>query len=705
MIGTLKKRLPKLQFSQILALPKDDDFILNLNNNLIGEMDPYKFEELERYFVAILNRLYGVEIEKHNHFGNGGHYSAPNKSPHDKVEPAFCKTVHRNVVYELAMNLLITASSRNYRAFKGYKWPFKIYGCGAGPNKYIPEIYVGSRILHIYTLHSQGDMVYEVEIVVFLLLHFARLPIAKPKYFSTQVSVFQLSTVKKTYERLFNTFLNMFLPDMLKNKKRKEGSRKGPPFVQVFGDLWFAPSFSDSPIIHRIVLLPLMKALVRRVVITQAFYQWEWQNVGTRARCDESSSRTCLSYESQSLQRPLFEFLFQAFTQWPLDTVQHIEAVVDMWIQFITPWKIEQKRQASMTSVEFQTVWGQWIAENLPFYSTLLKEFLRLSVNLDFRPLWARKMLIKVLKTFDERLIELMKENELTVIKGTCGYNNSQSEFWTQAVKEILEHCYQPDQGNHGLAFHHPHPLVVDSSQSFSYLGNRPMKSAKSVILDCNCPCFKIANTLMNNILEFKAQAHQPTSMSLSESLWTRIFSDASPVKPVLWGKGNADSEHDTCVQELVRLFKLELRSPLLRQPCSGGMNFCEVDQDGYLTELGRQQLISGERIINPQNVQFLRLKDVWGTPPMDFEIVFLLQMMKNLEFALLKMIGAQERSRKKHFLYGIGRRFASTSAVFWYFICSCIVYYLNPTLLISSVTVFSLVGLLTQFYPMELSR
>jgi len=703
-MGALKKPLKKLQFSQILALPKADDFILNLNNNLKGEMDPYKFEELERYFVAILNRLNGVEIEKHNQFGGGSFYYSPQKNPLDKAEAAFCKTKYKNVAYEVSVNLLMTASSRNYRAFKGYNWPFKIYGCGSGPNKYIPEIYMRSRnSQQLYSLHSQGDMVHEVEIVVYYLLHFARLPIAKPKYFSAQgVGVFRINTVKTIYDKLFHTYLNMFLPDMLKKKKKKEVGRKGQPFVQVFGDLWFSPSFSDFPITHRIGLLPLMKALVRRVVITQAFYQWEWQNVGTQSRFDEFSSRTCLSFESQSLQRPLFEFLFQAFTQWPLDTVQDIEAVVDMWIQFITPWKIEQKRQASMTSVEFQTVWGQWIAENLPFYSTLLKEFLRLSVNLDFRPLWSRKMLLQVLKTFDDRLIGLMKENELTIIDGTCGYNDSQSEFWTIAVKTMLEHCYQPDQSDHGLAFHNPHPVEDENYQSFSQIGNITMKSSKSAILDSNGPCSKIANTLMSNMLEFKAQTDLPKTMSLSESLFTKIFSEASPIKPTIWGTANDGHQYDTCIKELIRLFKLECRSPLLQQPSSGGMNFCEVDEAGHLTDVGRQQLISGERLINPQNWEFLKLRDVWEKPPMDFEIEFLVDLMKKLEFVLLKMIVSQGQSTKNHFLYGIGRRFASTSAVFWCLISLCLLYYWNPTMFLLYTTGCSLVGALTLFYPME---
>jgi len=522
MMGNLKKPLAKLQFTQILALPKADDFMLHLNNRLKDKMDQYTFDELERYFVAILNRLNGVEVQKSEQYSRRSHYTASQNTGFVKPQPAFCTTMNKNIVIEVSKNLLNFASSRNHREFRGYKWPFKIYGCGLEPNKYIPDIYVGSRNIHLY---CQAEVTYEVEIVVYYLLHFARLPIAHRQYFNGG-SNFQVSTVKKTYEKLFNTFLNQFIPDALKNKRRKEGFRKSAPFIQVFGDLWFSPSFSESPISERIQLIPLMSALVRRVTITQAFYQWEWQLGGTQTtlRNDKLSSRTCLSYESQALQRPLFEFLFQAFTQWPLDTVQDIKAVVDMWLQFITPWKVEKQREASMTNEEFQTVWGQWVAENLHFYSTIFKEFLRLSVNLDFRPLWARKMLNKVLSTFDDRLVGLMKEYEQTVIEGLRGYNNSESEFWILKVKTTLGDCYRADQGNHGLLFYCPYPFEFQtSSQSFSYSGGRSISSPNAVNPEIKGPCNTVANTLRNNLLEFQAQVNQPSSMGLSDSLWSRI--------------------------------------------------------------------------------------------------------------------------------------------------------------------------------------
>jgi len=686
-MGTSKKPLQKLQFPQILALSNDDDFILNLNNNLKGEMDPGKWDELERYFVAITNRLNGVEPEKNGHFGGRGLYSYPQKRSLDRVEPAFCKAVQKNVVYEVSKKLFIIALAQNSRVFKGWEWQFKIYGCGSGPNKYIPEIYLGPRNKHLYTFRTQGGMVYNVEIMVFYLLHFARLPVANAKYFSCQDgSRFRLNPAKQTYDKVFSTYLNMLLPDMLKNKKRKERSRKGPQFIQVFGDLWFSPSFSDSPVIDRVGLLPLMKALVRRVVITQAFHQWEWENLGLPGK--ELSSRTCLSFESQSLQRPLFQFMFQAFTQWPLDTAQDIVTVVDMWIQFLTPWNIEQKRQLSMTSEEFHKVWGQWVAENFPFYSTLLKEFLRFAVNLDFRSLWVRKMLIKVLKTFDDCLVRLIKENELTIIEGTHGYSNFQSEFWTSAVKRMLEHCYLPDTGDRGLAFLNPHPFDAHTSHSLEYLGKRAKKSTRILNLESSSPCLKIVNTLINNILESEAQPNQPATMSFSASLWTRIFRSSSPAE--------SKYEHETCRKELARLFKVELETRPLRHHQYSWRTFCEVDKVGHLTEVGRQQLISGEKIIDPQNWEFLRLMDVWEKPAMEFEIVFLLDFMRKLESALLKILGAEEQTKKNYFLYGIGRRFASTSAVFWFSICLCCVCYWNRALFIFCITIFSLVGVLT---------
>merc|ERR1712060_516278 len=137
----------------------------------------------------------------------------------------------------------------------------------------------------------------------------------------------------------------------------------------------------------------------------------------------------------------------------------------------------------------------------------------------------------------------------------------------------------------------------------------------------------------------------------------------------------------------------------------SGPVRFCEVDEVGDLTDVGRQQLISGEKIMDPENYKFFRMMDVWEKPPMEFEIVFLLDLMRKLESALLKFLGTEEQTKKNYFLYGIGRRFASTSAVFWCCICSCWVYYWNPVLLLFGFTIsFALVGMLT-ILPNELSE
>jgi len=685
MLGSLKKKkpLPRLQFSQILALPKNDDFVLNLNNSIKGEIDPYKFEELERYFVAILNRLNGVEVEKRNLFSSSSYFSVSQSLPHVKVEPAFCTTGDKDLVFEVSKRLLAIVTSQNYREFRGYKWPFEIYGCGTGPHRYIPEIYIGSRTPHAYAL--QAGLVYEVEIEVFYLLHFARLPIEQRSYF-IEGSMFQLSTVKKTYKKLFDEYLNMFLPDASKNKKKGEGKdRKSVPFIQVFGDMWFSPSYSELPVTYRIQLLPLMNELTTRIVKTQAFHQWEWQIVGKKKTYfgTVESSASCLSYESQSLQRPLFQFLFQAFTQWPLDRIQDIETVVDMWLQFLSPWNIEKDRQKSMSDQEFQSVWGQWIAENLCFYSTLLKEFLRLSVNLDFRPLWALKMLNKVLVNFDDRVVGLLKEYERAVIESSCGYNDSQN-WWTLKVTRMLEDCYPQDQGDHGFVFHKPQTQLIAGSQSFSYLGARAVKFPKDLSSDSNGPCFKLATTLMNNLLEFQAQCKEP-STSFSAKLWTKIIGEFSPVKPASWGlTGNAEQDYQKSIVHIVRLFKVEQRVSFPKQACSGyGLNYCEVDENGYLTDRGRQQLISGERIINPQNLKNLK-EDIWEKPPMEFEIEILLHLMRKLEFFLLGRLGMKEEDmQKKHFLYGVGRRFASTSAIFWYCVILFGIYYWFPSLLV----------------------
>merc|ERR1719193_1772061 len=106
---------------------------------------------------------------------------------------------------------------------------------------------------------------------------------------------------------------------------------------------------------------------------------------------------------------------------------------------------------------------------------------------------------------------------------------------------------------------------------------------------------------------------------------------------------GNAGQDYDESIEELVRLFKVEQRMPLPKQASSGyGLNYCEVDQNGCLTERGRQQLISGERIIDPQNLKYLK-EDIWEKPPMEFEIEFLLRLMRKLEFFLLTKLGVKE--------------------------------------------------------------
>jgi len=642
--STAKTPLVPKTLNQICQQDKNSDFIRDLNV-FLGAYGQQNFEELERALPFLLARISGDKTD--NAIGVP---AQPSGGPQTK--PAFCVSgvSYNSGASEVVKNLLciLTWGTAKFRNYPGtFPWPHKIWGKRA-----LPELFSST---HSPYQGSYG--VAQVETTVFFLLHFARLPVDKFGFFSKDAQQSMSSDCSrnlKAYRDIFDWLMKLFMKssntqkssskvfwpsigsaNTKKDKKQSavnklvanELPKYSVHFVQVFGNWWFTPPFAKYPVIYRRDLLPSMKKLVERIMKIQAFTAWESQN----SQEPWNWSRTCLAKETESLRQPLYTFLIQAFTEWPLDLTQDLQKVIDTWLMYITPWNVDKSRRAKMSDDEFKAIWGPWIAENLPFYSTCFVEFLRLSVNMDLSPSWILQLLSKVFKTFDNRVLALVKQFERSLQPGS---GKQQNEYWVKSVEKLL-----------------------DGKQSLLWgPGTDPDEAT-----------MKVVNALTNNLLEFEEQARSTANVESENTGWFSWMSESTSSSPNR-GYKVTKPMYKTNVNELKRVFgpNLKITSTPTRRK-NRGLRYCEVDPNGELTQKGRQQLLQGRVFDVQQTHHFLHLnEDPWEAPQMSFELDFSLDRAKKLETGIRNLLGIPEDEFRHHFLYGKTRSLASTSCLCW---------------------------------------
>ena len=81
----------------------------------------------------------------------------------------------------------------------------------------------------------------------------------------------------------------------------------------------------------------------------------------------------------ERLQRPLYRFLHDAFTLWPIESTRSLEPITNLWVAYITPWI---KENVHFLHSPQDSKFMSHLLSNVPFYHYLMKHFLELCCKL-----------------------------------------------------------------------------------------------------------------------------------------------------------------------------------------------------------------------------------------------------------------------------------------------------------------------------------
>jgi len=75
------------------------------------------------------------------------------------------------------------------------------------------------------------------------------------------------------------------------------------------------------------------------------------------------------------LQRPLWDFLSEAFSRWPVGSTIPFSTIIDIWLAYIMPWKTSQVA-SSHPMQDLGKKWKVYVFSNLAFYTRLVFQVL-----------------------------------------------------------------------------------------------------------------------------------------------------------------------------------------------------------------------------------------------------------------------------------------------------------------------------------------
>lgn len=149
-------------------------------------------------------------------------------------------------------------------------------------------------------------------------------------------------------------------------------------------------------------------------MMQHCFHRWaaEWStSVGVApvqlvsfAAASQPSSTTLTSYSTAA----------------PRTVEDRLTKLIELWLDYLEPWK-------SIYSEEFNPlIWRWWIVANLPFYTILLRDFLRMITQLDLgrdqTPTRTAhlKTVLHLLKIFEGPVLEHVEDVETLLFRGTA---------------------------------------------------------------------------------------------------------------------------------------------------------------------------------------------------------------------------------------------------------------------------------------------
>jgi hypothetical protein len=110
-----------------------------------------------------------------------------------------------------------------------------------------------------------------------------------------------------------------------------------------------------------------------------------------------------------------------SYSSAPARTEDRLTKLVELWLDYLEPWK-------SIYNEEFNPlIWRWWIVANLPFYTVLLRDFLRLLLRLDLgreqspQRTAHLKTFLHLLKIFEGPVLEHVEDVETLLVRHASG--------------------------------------------------------------------------------------------------------------------------------------------------------------------------------------------------------------------------------------------------------------------------------------------
>ena len=164
-------------------------------------------------------------------------------------------------------------------------------------------------------------------------------------------------------------------------------------------------------------------------VLQHCFHRWaaEWStNVGVQpvllVSAAAASGPSSPSYSSVA----------------PARTEDRLTKLVELWLDYLEPWK-------SIYSEDFNPlIWRWWIVANLPYYTILLRDFLRLLTQMDLgrdqtpQRTAHLKTVLHLLKIFEGTVLEHVEDVEALLLKSNTQQHFSRAEQGNQQTQQEI---------------------------------------------------------------------------------------------------------------------------------------------------------------------------------------------------------------------------------------------------------------------------
>eukprot|EP00494_Astrolonche_serrata_P024616 UN24875 len=388
-------------------------------------------------------------------------------------------------------------------------------------------------------------------------------------------------------------------------------------FLDIINDQWLNRLFQEIPVTNRTLILKCIDSFVTRLLRRQ--YESLASNARNEYVCPELHA--CLP--------SLFQFFNNALVHWPLDYLHEVQLIINLWLKFITPWKLtkprgqildsrsssEKRKQEELAQLK---TWKYFIDNTLPFYTILLKNVLRLAQNFDFSSQKSTDLLTKVLRAYTDPLVMGIKNRAKLLFERSGTSYSVRLEQMMNSIQAATERDIH-DFIHRSLIFNNQEITVIAQQLAEEFA-------------DCQKPQVK-SPTKGYSVFGFLSGPRTPKRNG--KTRFTRNLNDHPVIK------------------NLKRLFKIETPTRQIQRQDKDFLN-ASTTEDGYLDTTGIQQVLRGTHTCPPL-IDDIRDVDLWDMPTYSWEFDNLVQIAYYIDSVVFrqKIFRLNKTDWREHQLYG----------------------------------------------------